>query len=229
MEHTTIAVDLAKSVFQVAVSHRPGRVDEKCRLSRDRFLEFFARRPRDGRLGGERVGAHFWVRQLHPFGHLHLQFVVQMAPAELGIVPPFRWPNGLSPALKTRFAFARSAHIAGPRTAWFSLRFAGMATVISTGAAPVATMCGSLPIAAKSHASSSKPPRDVDWSVAGLPSGAQHWYFCLSQTTLVFFRLFLFHSPGFGGNPQCQRNVVPVRLCLVTSFIQPCAWQNAHC
>jgi hypothetical protein len=24
MEHTTIAVDLAKSVFQVAVSHRPG-------------------------------------------------------------------------------------------------------------------------------------------------------------------------------------------------------------
>ncbi len=25
MEHTTIAVDLAKSVFQVAVSHRPGQ------------------------------------------------------------------------------------------------------------------------------------------------------------------------------------------------------------
>ena len=28
MEHTTIAVDLAKSVFQVAVSHRPGHLDE---------------------------------------------------------------------------------------------------------------------------------------------------------------------------------------------------------
>jgi hypothetical protein len=27
MEHTTIAVDLAKSVFQVAISHRAGRVD----------------------------------------------------------------------------------------------------------------------------------------------------------------------------------------------------------
>ena len=27
MEHTTIAVDLAKSVFQIAVSHQPGRVD----------------------------------------------------------------------------------------------------------------------------------------------------------------------------------------------------------
>ncbi len=45
MEHTTIAVDLAKSVFQVAVSHRAGHVDEERRLSRDRFLAFFAQRP----------------------------------------------------------------------------------------------------------------------------------------------------------------------------------------
>ena len=29
MQHTTIAVDLAKSVFQVAVSHHTGRVDEE--------------------------------------------------------------------------------------------------------------------------------------------------------------------------------------------------------
>jgi hypothetical protein len=34
MEHTTIAVDLAKSVFQVAVSHKAGRVDVERRLSR---------------------------------------------------------------------------------------------------------------------------------------------------------------------------------------------------
>jgi transposase len=45
MEHTTIAVDLAKSVFQVAVSHRPGHLDEERRLSRDRLLPFFAQRP----------------------------------------------------------------------------------------------------------------------------------------------------------------------------------------
>jgi len=32
MEHTTIAVDLAKSVFQVAVSHRAGSVDDERRL-----------------------------------------------------------------------------------------------------------------------------------------------------------------------------------------------------
>jgi transposase len=42
MEHTTIAVDLAKSVFQVAVSRRPGHVDEEPRRSRPRFLTYFA-------------------------------------------------------------------------------------------------------------------------------------------------------------------------------------------
>ncbi len=40
MKNTTIAVDLAKSVFQVAVSHAPGRVDVERRLSRERFLEY---------------------------------------------------------------------------------------------------------------------------------------------------------------------------------------------
>ncbi len=45
MEHTTIAVDLAKSVFQVAVSRKPGRVDAERRLSRDRFLEYFVQQP----------------------------------------------------------------------------------------------------------------------------------------------------------------------------------------
>jgi hypothetical protein len=34
MEHTTIAVDLAKSVFQVAVSSHHGSVDAERRLSR---------------------------------------------------------------------------------------------------------------------------------------------------------------------------------------------------
>ena len=42
MEHTTIAVDLAKSVFQVAVSRRPGHVDEERRPSRARFLTYLA-------------------------------------------------------------------------------------------------------------------------------------------------------------------------------------------
>jgi len=46
MHSTTIAVDLAKSVFGVAVS-RAGRVSERRRLSRERF----------GRLLGEREPA----------------------------------------------------------------------------------------------------------------------------------------------------------------------------
>jgi transposase len=69
MEHTTIAVDLAKSVFQVAVSHRPGRVDEERRLSRDRFLAFFAQRPPATVLLEACGSAHYWARQLQPFGH----------------------------------------------------------------------------------------------------------------------------------------------------------------
>ncbi len=44
MQHTTVAVDVAKSVFQVAISRKPGRVDEEHRLSRARF----SRRMRPG-------------------------------------------------------------------------------------------------------------------------------------------------------------------------------------
>ena len=70
MEHTTIAVDLAKSVFQVAVSHQPGRVDGERRLSRDRFLEFFAQQP-PATIVMEACGsAHYWARQLQPRGHV---------------------------------------------------------------------------------------------------------------------------------------------------------------
>jgi transposase len=69
VEHTTIAVDLAKSVFQIAVSHQPGRVDEERRLSRDRFLEFFAQRPPAIVLLEACGSAHYWARQLQPLGH----------------------------------------------------------------------------------------------------------------------------------------------------------------
>jgi transposase len=69
MEHTTIAVDLAKSVFQVAVSHHPGRVDEERRLSRDRFLAFFAQQTPATVLLEACGSAHYWARQLQPFGH----------------------------------------------------------------------------------------------------------------------------------------------------------------
>lgn len=69
MEHTTIAVDLAKSVLQVAISHRPGRVDDERRLARDRFLPFFAQQPPATVLLEACGSAHHWARQLQRFGH----------------------------------------------------------------------------------------------------------------------------------------------------------------
>ena len=68
MQHTTIAVDLAKSVFQVAISHRPGRVDEEHRLSRGRFLSFFADRPAATVLLEACGSAHHWSRALKRLG-----------------------------------------------------------------------------------------------------------------------------------------------------------------
>ena len=69
MEHTTIAVDLAKSVFQVAVSHRPGQVDEEYRLTRARVLRFFAERPAATVLLEACGSAHNWGRELERLGH----------------------------------------------------------------------------------------------------------------------------------------------------------------
>ena len=74
---TTIAVDLAKSVFEVAVSDRPGRVGERQRLSRSALLPFFAQRP-PARILLEACGtAHFWARELERLGH-----VVRLLPAQ---------------------------------------------------------------------------------------------------------------------------------------------------
>jgi len=68
-EPTTIAIDLAKSVFQVAVSRVLGRVETHRRLTRARVLEFFAQQPA-ARIVMEACGsAHFWARQLGALGH----------------------------------------------------------------------------------------------------------------------------------------------------------------
>ena len=66
---TTIAVDLAKSVFEVAVSDRPGRVGERQRLSRAALLPFFARRGPATVLLEACGTAHFWARELEKLGH----------------------------------------------------------------------------------------------------------------------------------------------------------------
>jgi transposase len=69
MKSTIIAVDLAKSVFQIAVSRHPGKVAESHRLSRSKFLRFFAERQPAVVLLEACGTAHYWGRQLEGLGH----------------------------------------------------------------------------------------------------------------------------------------------------------------
>jgi len=69
MESTTIAVDLAKNVFEIAVSRFPGKVAERYRLSRKKFLRFFAQRAASRVLLEACGSAHFWARELSKLGH----------------------------------------------------------------------------------------------------------------------------------------------------------------
>ena len=56
-------------MFQVAVSHQTGRVDEEHRLPRARFLRFFAKRPAATVLFEACGSAHHWARTLEQLGH----------------------------------------------------------------------------------------------------------------------------------------------------------------
>lgn len=69
MEHTTIAVDLAQSVFQVAVSHRIGQVSSEHRLRRSQMMPFFAQQPAATVLLEACGSAHYWARQFQRLGH----------------------------------------------------------------------------------------------------------------------------------------------------------------
>ncbi len=66
---TTVAVDLAKSVFEIAVSTRLGRVASRHRLSRDALLRFLAQRPAATVLLEACGSAHFWAREIGALGH----------------------------------------------------------------------------------------------------------------------------------------------------------------
>lgn len=69
MKSTQVAVDLAKTVFQVAVSTRPGDVDEQHRLTRARFERFMAEREPSEVLLESCGTAHHWGRELEELGH----------------------------------------------------------------------------------------------------------------------------------------------------------------
>jgi len=69
VKNTTIAVDIAKSVFEIAVSEQQGRVIERQRLSRGAFVGFFAQRQPVTVLLEACGSAHHWARQLQAQGH----------------------------------------------------------------------------------------------------------------------------------------------------------------
>lgn len=69
MQDTLVGVDIAKNVFQVAVSQRPGRFEAHSRLSRDQFLPYFAQLP-PAIVVMEACGtAHHWARAIRSLGH----------------------------------------------------------------------------------------------------------------------------------------------------------------
>ena len=69
MKNTVIAVDIAKEVFEVAVSDRPGRVAERHRLSRVGFARFLGQCAA-ATIVMEACGmAHFWARRAQANGH----------------------------------------------------------------------------------------------------------------------------------------------------------------
>ncbi len=69
MEHTTIAVDVASSVFEVAVSTQPGRVTERLRLTRARFAKFLGERSPATVVLEACGSSHHWARRAQAAGH----------------------------------------------------------------------------------------------------------------------------------------------------------------
>ena len=79
MHATTVGVDLAKNVFELAISEGPGRPLRRERLSRARFARFFANLPPSLIVMEACGSAHHWGRHLQRLGHevrlLHARYV----------------------------------------------------------------------------------------------------------------------------------------------------------
>jgi transposase len=69
MNTTQASVDLAKSVFQIAISTTPGRIDAEHRLTRRRFERFFAEQAPMEVLMEACGMSHHWGRELEALGH----------------------------------------------------------------------------------------------------------------------------------------------------------------
>jgi transposase len=69
MKNTTIAIDLAKSVFEIGISDRPGHVARNHRLSRTELSPFLAAQPPATVVMEACSSAHYWGRKFQAFGH----------------------------------------------------------------------------------------------------------------------------------------------------------------
>ena len=69
MEHTLVAVDLAKLLFEVALSKELGKVCKELRLKRERVLPFFAQQPPATVVMEACGSAHYWGREIEKLGH----------------------------------------------------------------------------------------------------------------------------------------------------------------
>lgn len=80
MDATTIAVDLAKDVFEVAVTDRPGHIAQRLRLSRRGFERYLETLSPGTEVVMEACGtAHFWGRRCQA-----LQLVPTLLPVQYG-------------------------------------------------------------------------------------------------------------------------------------------------
>ena len=129
-KHTLIAVDLAESVLEIAVSHEDGKVAKRRRLPRSAFFDFFANSPEATVIMEACGSAHFWGRQLARLGHRSTVHLRRQAGASArGLVRPV--PRLLSllsePTTVTRRAFGvdQDPPIAELETLAWSLRVRG--------------------------------------------------------------------------------------------------------
>jgi transposase len=69
VKSTTIAIDLAKSVFEVGISHQPGHVAANHRLTREQIGTFMANQPATTVVMEACSSAHYWGRTFQGYGH----------------------------------------------------------------------------------------------------------------------------------------------------------------
>ncbi len=69
MHATTVAIDLAKDVFELAFADQAGRIQERKRLTRRAFARVLENRPPMTVVMEACGSAHYWGRRFQALGH----------------------------------------------------------------------------------------------------------------------------------------------------------------